>query len=79
MRFNVHMNTTAKLIHELGGPAHVARLLGFSTAGGTQRVSNWIARNRIPLQVRVDHPDLFPLHPVSKIPLAGRSSASSPD
>lgn len=53
------MNTTAKLIQDLGGPAVVARRLGYST----QRVSNWIARDCIPLQERVDRPDLFPLPP----------------
>jgi len=59
------MNATAKLIHDLGGPAKVARRLGFSANGGTQRVSNWIMRDNIPLQVRADYPDLFPL-PVPK-------------
>lgn len=53
------MNTTAKLIQDLDGPAAVARLLGYST----QRVSNWISRDCIPLQERVNHPDLFPLPP----------------
>lgn len=53
------MNTTAKLINDLGGPAVVARQLGYST----QRVCNWISRDCIPLQERVDRPDLFPLPP----------------
>lgn len=71
----ISMNATAKLIHGLGGPAEVARRLGFKPKGGTQRVCNWITRNRIPLQVQVDHPDLFPM--ATKQPLAGRSSAVS--
>lgn len=66
------MNATGKLIRALDGPAEVARRLGYST----QRVSNWIARDRIPLQVRVDHPDLFPLPP-PKLPATQPSA--SPD
>lgn len=64
------MNTTAKLINDLGGPAKVARRLGFTTKGGTQRVFNWIARDNIPLQVRVDYPDLFPLPAPKPLPPA---------
>lgn len=51
------MNLTEKLIKDLGGQAVVAKRLGYSK----QRVHNWIARDSIPLQERVDHPDLFPL------------------
>ena len=47
------------LIVNLGGPACVAKRLGFDKKpGGTQRVQNWMARG-IPAQVRLDHPDLF--------------------
>jgi hypothetical protein len=69
-------NATAQLIASLGGPAEVARRLGYPASGGTQRVSNWIARNRIPLQVRVDHPDLFPMHAASVD--TGCGTAASP-
>lgn len=70
------MNETAKLIKDLGGPAEVARRLNFTAKGSTQRVCNWITRNRIPLQIRVDHPDLFPM---DRNPLACRSHAISSD
>jgi len=71
-------NATAQLIHSLGGASAVARRLGFSATSGVQRVCNWIYRDRIPLQMRVDHPDLFPMHPQVSKPLAGRSSAALP-
>jgi hypothetical protein len=71
-------NATAQLIASLGGPAEVARRLGYSASGGTQRVSNWIARNRIPLQVRVDNPDLFPMRysPAADIAVESASNSS---
>lgn len=47
----------ADLINTLGGPAKVARLLGFEKFG-VQRVQNWITRG-IPAQVKLDHPELF--------------------
>lgn len=46
------------IIKALGGPAAVAKLLGFDAAGGTQRVSNWIRRG-IPSDIKVMHPDIF--------------------
>lgn len=47
------------LIQELGGPAEVARKLGFDPAdGGVQRVQNWTVRG-IPAAVRLKHLDLF--------------------
>lgn len=52
------MNDDADLIKTLGGPAAVAKLLGFELAGGTQRVSNWIRRG-IPAEIKVKHPDIF--------------------
>lgn len=45
------------LIKRLGGPASVAKLLGFKR-GGTQRVHNWTVRG-IPASVRLRRPDLF--------------------
>ena len=48
----------AQLIDELGGPAKVARLLGFNPKSGVQRVNNWKSRG-IPSRVKVTHPDLF--------------------
>lgn len=49
-----------KLIDELGGPAKVARLLGYPNQGGVQRVQNWKSRG-IPPKVRLERPDLFPV------------------
>lgn len=51
------------LIDSLGGPTKVAALLGYSV----QRVQNWKERG-IPAQVRLDHPDVFPLpRPAEKL------------
>ena len=44
------------LIERLGGATAVAAKLGCSV----QRVQNWKERG-IPAQVRLDHPDVFPL------------------
>lgn len=52
-----HLHPDAALIDGLGGPAKVARLLGFEVHG-TQRVFNW-RRRGIPSAVKVSHPDLF--------------------
>lgn len=47
------------LIDRLGGPAKVARLLGFdSKAGGIQRVQNWKSRG-IPALIRLKRRDVF--------------------
>jgi hypothetical protein len=47
------------VIDALGGPAKVARLLGYDTAsGGIQRVQNWMTRG-IPHAVRLKHIDIF--------------------
>jgi len=54
------MPTDKELIESLGGPAKVAARLGYTV----QRVQNWKERG-IPAQVRLDHPDVFPL-PVRK-------------
>ncbi len=47
-----------KLIKSLGGPAKVAKLLGYEKHGGVQRVQNWLARG-IPSKVKVEHPEIF--------------------
>ena len=47
-----------QLIDDLGGPATVARLLGYDSINGTQRVSNWKTRG-IPPAVKIERPDLF--------------------
>lgn len=52
------MSDDKKLIEGLGGPAKVARLLGYPEESGTQRVHNWLSRG-IPAKVKLDHPDLF--------------------
>ena len=51
------MNDT-EIIAYYGGPAKLAALLGYTGAGGTQRVYNWLARG-IPSKVKIEHPDLF--------------------
>ncbi len=49
----------ADLIDRLGGPATVARALGFDTQkGGIQRVQNWKSRG-IPEIVKLRRPDIF--------------------
>lgn len=50
------MSSDKELIERLGGPAKLAARLGYSI----QRVQNWKERG-IPAQVRLDHPDVFPL------------------
>ena len=47
-------------ITHLGGPAKVAEMLGYSKAGGVQRVQNWTVRG-IPAKVKLENPELFPL------------------
>lgn len=48
----------AELIERLGGPASVAKLLGYGMPFGVQRVSNWRVRG-IPAKVKLERPDLF--------------------
>lgn len=55
--FNQRMNDK-DLIEHLGGPASLAKLLGYRTESGTQRVHNWKARG-IPSKVRLAHPELL--------------------
>ena len=56
------MSTISKdkhLIVSLGGPTKLAALLGFDkTAGGVQRVQNWMSRG-IPPKEKLARPDLF--------------------
>ena len=47
----------AKRIDALGGPANLARLLGYDQFG-IQRVHNWKSRG-IPSKVKLERPDLF--------------------
>lgn len=48
-----------QIIQSLGGPATVAKLLGYdSRKGGVQRVHNWRARG-IPPAVKLAYPTLF--------------------
>lgn len=62
----------AAVIAALGGPAKLARRLGYDTsAGGINRVSNW-GRRGIPPQVRIDHPEVFADYP----PLAPEARAA---
>lgn len=58
MVFNSAM-TDKELIAELGGATKVAEMLALDkTAGGVQRVHNWIERG-IPAKVKLSRPDLF--------------------
>ena len=50
------MSSDKDLIDGLGGSTKLAARLGYSV----QRVENWKKRG-IPAQVRLDHPDVFPL------------------
>lgn len=53
------MSDDKKLIDDLGGPATVAEMLGYTKHGGVQRVTNWCTRG-IPAKVKLERPDLFP-------------------
>lgn len=59
------MHKDSELIDRLGGPAEVARRLGFEMPGGTQRVQNWKYRG-IPPYTRVTRPDVFGAAPKAK-------------
>jgi hypothetical protein len=48
----------AALIADLGGPAAVAKKLGWDKPGSVQRIQNWTVRG-IPARVQLDHPDVF--------------------
>lgn len=57
MVFNRRMSDK-DLIERLGGPSAVAKLLGYESNGGPQRVHNWTKRG-IPAAVKLAHPQLF--------------------
>lgn len=48
----------ADLIDSLGGPAALARRLGYTKPGSVQRVQNW-KRRGIPELTRLKRPDVF--------------------
>jgi len=49
----------AEVIDRLGGPAELARQLGFDPkAGGVQRIQNWKTRG-IPELIKLRRPDVF--------------------
>ncbi len=54
---NVGMTDT-ELIAYYGGPAKLARMLGFPEQGGVQRIQNWTTRG-IPPAVKVQFPEIF--------------------
>jgi len=54
---NPGMNDT-DLISHYGGPAKLARLLGYPEQGGVQRIQNWTTRG-IPPAVKVQFPEIF--------------------
>lgn len=83
MAFNLAMDSKphpdATLIDQLGGPADVARLLGFDPKGGTQRVQNWKTRG-IPEVIRLRRPDVFgpaPANADTLEPTAARPTAAA--
>lgn len=53
--------TDADIIKTHGGPAQLARLLGYDMPHGVQRVQNWLSRG-IPAKVKLDRPDIFLAH-----------------
>ncbi|OEZ02293.1 MULTISPECIES: hypothetical protein [Stenotrophomonas] len=54
----IEVHPDAQLIDQLGGPAVVARALGFDMPGGVQRVHNWKSRG-IPPLTRITRTDVF--------------------
>jgi hypothetical protein len=73
----------AKIIDRLGGPAELARALGFDTrAGGIQRVQNWKYRG-IPEIERLRNPDVFgpapEAHPPKRRTAAEGAAATNED
>lgn len=52
------LHPDAQLIDQLGGPAVLARALGFDMPKGTQRVQNWKYRG-IPELMRLRYPSIF--------------------
>lgn len=52
------LHADADLIDKLGGPAALARSLGYTGKGAVQRVQNWKYRG-IPPLLRYQRPDVF--------------------
>ncbi|MGV0960129.1 MAG: hypothetical protein ACOYB1_09860 [Limnohabitans sp.] len=50
--------TDSEIISHYGGPTHFARILGLTSPGSVQRVSNWGVRG-IPADIKLQHPNLF--------------------
>lgn len=48
-----------EVIYGLGGPAKVARILGFEGRKGACRVSMWISRNKIPAEIQLQNIEFF--------------------
>ena len=48
-----------EVIHALGGPTKVAKILGFEGRNGACRVSMWISRNRIPAEIQLQNLEFF--------------------
>ena len=46
-------------IYALGGPAKVAKSLGFEGRNGACRVSMWILRNKIPAEIQLQNLEFF--------------------
>lgn len=70
------MHKDSELIDQLGGPAEVARRLGFAMPKGTQRVQNWKYRG-IPPYTRVTRTDVFgpaPLDAEQQTPETGATA-----
>lgn len=65
------MSSDKELIQQLGGPAKVAEMLGFTKPGGVQRVHNWTSRG-IPASVKLRFPAIF----LKQIP--GMSASATP-
>lgn len=50
--------TDQQIIKDLGGPTKLARMLGYTKKGGSQRVQNWLYRG-IPAHVKIKFPEFF--------------------
>ncbi len=70
---NIGMDDDRTLILNYGGPAKLARMLGYGR-WGTNRVSNWMTRG-IPAHVKVAHPEIF----LAGAPLAPTQEPTTPE
>lgn len=61
----VEFHEDSALIEQLGGPAAIARRLGYEQPAGTRRVQNWKYRG-IPELVLLKNPDIFGPAPSEK-------------